>query len=175
MLRRLILASCIPLTIGSYSLAENAVILKQSDTPLEITSYIAKYKGERTAEVFARSEHIEHSVKLTNKSQKEIVAVRIGLVIFDVFSRFLGTSGGIQIRSLPIGKQDDGYWISRPYGAFAFRKYGTGVAYVDLVRFSDGTLWRCDEDQVLAELQKFESRLTKEDLREKNFPGENPQ
>ena len=53
------------------------------------------------------------------------------------------------------------------YAAFAFREYGTGIVFVDTVRFDDGTIWHADLDKVLEELRKIESSLEKKDLEEK--------
>lgn len=143
--------------------AESAVILKQSKTPLTITSYTASYVPE-----LSRSpEMIRHKVSFQNTSPKEVVALQIGLTAFDAFNGFMGRFSGWSIEKIPPGGLESGEWTQRPYAAFSFMSYGTGVAYVNAVRFSDGSIWRANLSEVLAELQKFEKDLKREDLADK--------
>lgn len=143
--------------------AESAVILKQSNTPLKISSYTASY----VPELSRSSEKIKHSVSYHNTSSKEIVALQIGLTAFDAFNGFMGRFSGWSIEKIPPGGAKSGEWTQRPYAAFSFENYGTGVAYVNAVRFSDGSIWRANLSEVLAELQKFEKDLKREDLADK--------
>lgn len=143
------------------SAAENAVILKQS-APLAIAGYSASFiSGYRT------SDSIRHHVRVSNTSGKEVVAYQIGLASFDAFNGFMGKFSGWSIEPIAIGADATGTWEQKPYAAFSFEKFGTGVAYVNAIRFSDGTIWRADIGPVLVELQKFEKDLKRDDLKDK--------
>lgn len=143
-------------------LAETSVILKQAASPLVISNYHATYQpGYRTPDA------ISHNVVLSNKSGKSVEAYQIGLAAFDAFNGFMGKFNGWSIEPIAVGAEKEGSWEQKPYAAFAFNKFGTGVAYVNAVRFSDGTIWRADIGNVLNELQKFEKDLKSEDLKDK--------
>lgn len=143
------------------SAAENSVILKQT-APLAIAGYSASFiSGYRT------SDAIRHHVRVSNASGKEVVAYQIGLASFDAFNGFMGKFSGWSIEPIAIGGDASGTWEQKPYAAFSFEKFGTGVAYVNAVRFSDGTIWRADIGPVLVELQKFEKDLKRDDLKDK--------
>jgi hypothetical protein len=106
-------------------------------------------------------------VSYTNTTSKKIVAFQIGLAAFDAFNGFMGRFSGWSVEEIPAGQAKDGQWAQRPYAAFAFQRFGTGVAYVNAVRFEDGSIWRANLKEVLVEMQKFEKDLKAEDLAEK--------
>ena len=95
---------------------------------------------------------------------------QIGLVAFDAFNNFMDKFNGWSIKTIAIDGNTDSVWNQSPYAAFSFKDYGTGVAYVNAVRFDDGSIWRADLAEVVIELQKFEKDLKKEDLQEKKKP-----
>lgn len=167
------LAIALLLCVGvAPAAAENSVVLKQSAAPLTITSYRASFKEETSGSRYTRptSDQIKHEVTYTNNTGKEIVALQIGLTSFDAFNGFMGRFSGWSIERIPAGGSKNGEWTQQPYAAFSFQQYGTGVAYVNAVRFADGSIWRANLSEVLAELQKFEKELKKEDLLEKKGP-----
>ena len=155
------------LSAAGNSLAENAVILDQKDAPLKIVEYKAVFTPERRSTYASNPDEIRHSVKTQNVSNKSVVAYQIGLVSFDAFNGFMGKFAGWAIDTIVVDGKRDGTWSQRPYAAFSFQNYGTGVAYVNAVRFDDGTIWRADMAQVLLDLQQFEKSLKKEDLIDK--------
>lgn len=148
------------------SAQESSVVLKQPGAPLELTSYRASFQPESRGSSYSRGnpDQINHAVTYKNISPKEIVALQIGLTSFDAFNGFMGRFNGWATQSIPSGTAKTGEWEQRPYAAFAFKGYGTGVAYVNAVRFADGTIWRANLAEVLIELQKFEKELKREDL-----------
>jgi hypothetical protein len=83
------------------------------------------------------------------------------------FNDFMTKSNGWSIEKIGLDTDSESVWTQSPYAAFTFRKYGTGVAYVNAVRFEDGSIWQADLTEVLTELQKFEKDLKREDLQEK--------
>jgi hypothetical protein len=146
---------------------ENAVILKQKDAPLVITTYTTTYMPEyKIGSTFSR-EQIAHKLQYRNSSTKTIVAIRIGLATFDAFNDFMERFGGVGVKDILPGKDDKGEWGHSPYATFSFRKFGTGVAYVSTVRFDDGSFWNADINEVLLQLRNFQKDLQVKDLEEK--------
>jgi hypothetical protein len=146
---------------------EKSVVLPQNGSPLKITKYEATFQPEERRSYDSHPEQIRHGVSCQNVSGKPIVAYQIGLVAFDTFNNLLGKFNGWAIETVSVDATANVVWTQRPYAAFSFRSYGTGVAYVNAVRFEDGLIWRADLAEVLTELQKFEKDLNKEDLKEK--------
>ena len=137
--------------------AQEAVIIQQSGSPLEIISYSAQYvEGGRYS-----TEGVRHSVTVKNTGDQNIDAYTISFRSFDVFNEDMGRGlGGISIKTLAPNASTDGSWNQRPYAAFSFDTYGTGVAYVSRVRLGDGTIWSADQEYVLSEMQKIQDDLT---------------
>lgn len=155
------------LVLPLSALANESNILEQSDSPVAITSHESRYQEEDDSRYSMHPARIVHDLKYKNTTDKEIVAVKFGLVEFDAFNEFLDKFTGFTVEKLPAAKEKAGTWVNNAYRAFTFDKYGTGVAYVSAVRFADGTIWRADLDKVLEQLRKLESSLKKEDLEEK--------
>ena len=142
-----------------------AIIIAQPNSPVEITKYTARFQRRTTY----TTEGISHSLEYTNRGTQKIVAIRFGLVSFDVFNRFLGKTGGISTDDIvPAALPKKGEWVSSPYADFSFL---TGLAYVDLVRLEDGTIWQADEAMVLAEIRKIEKDFDAKLLKEKEGPA----
>ncbi len=153
--------------LGCTSAQESAVILKQT-APISIASYQVSYEPDRSGR--SGLEQIRHSVKLLNSNQKEIVAVRVGLVSFDSFGGLLARSNGYTAQTFRFNESSQLQWFHRPYGVQAFQGHGTGIAFVDAVRFSDRTIWRADINQVVSEIKALQRDIRAEDLAEKPEP-----
>ncbi len=146
----------------SVSLAQKTSrIIEQSQAPIKIVSYEADYqKGGKYS-----SKGIRHEVEYRNISKRNIVALKIGLVSFDVWNEFLNQTGGISMIILSPNETEDGTWIARAYGDFSFY---TGLAYVSNVRFSNGEIWSADLDNIAKELRKVEKDFDVSTLIEKD-------
>jgi len=142
-------------------LAEKSIVLSQENAPLKITKYEAKYS------YYERRSSIRHSVSYKNVSDKKIVAFRLSFLSFTVFNEFLDTSGGISVEELAVNEISKGTWEQAPYRAHLFKKYGTGIAYVNTVRFEDGTIWKVNNEDVLPQIQEIEESFTADLLEEK--------
>lgn len=140
-----------------------AIIIGQPNSPVEIIGYTARFQRRSTY----MTEGIAHSLEYRSRSTQKVVAIRFGLVSFDVFNRFLGKTGGISMDDLVPAKTQKGEWVSSPYADFSFL---TGLAYVDLVRLEDGTIWQADEATVLDEIRKIEKDFDAKLLKEKEGP-----
>lgn len=156
-------------TSSAFAVAEPSVTLKQTTAPLTITHYSASFDAETSSSRYSSGnpDQIIHSVTYTNTSNKNIVALQIGLASFDAFNGFMGRFSGWATEKVAVGESKKGEWNQRPYAAFAFKGYGTGVAYVNAVRFDDGSIWRANLKEILSDMQKFEKELKAEDLAEK--------
>jgi len=143
--------------VAFESNAQEAVVIQQSGSPLEIVSYSAHYVvGGRYS-----TEGVMHSVTLKNTGPQNVFAYTISFRSFDVFNEDMGRGlGGISIATLAPNSTTDGSWTQRPYAPFSFDKYGTGVAYVSRVRLEDGTIWSADQAYVLSQMQKIQDDLT---------------
>ncbi len=128
---------------------KSAKIISQVDAPVKIISYEADYQKRGTY----TSEGIRHDIKYQNVSLKQIIAVQIGLVSFDIWNEFLDRTGGVSMEKLEPNEAESGAWIATAYADFTFY---TGVAYVGKVRFSDGIIWEADLDAIASEMKKIE-------------------
>lgn len=140
----------ITLVAPCYGIEPVAQVISQPDSPLTIISYSAQYLAGLGGYI---QEGIHHEVEYDNTSQRPIVAVKIGLVSFNVWNEFLDHTGGVAIEDLAHGATKKGTWIARGYADFGFM---TGVAYVNKVRFDDGTIWSADLNAIADELRKIE-------------------
>lgn len=137
-----------------------AIIIAQPGSPVEIVSYSAEFQRRGVS----ASEGIHHSLQYRNRGTQKVVAVRFGLVSFDLFNRFIGKTGGIATDDLPPETLPiKGDWVASHYAAFSFL---TGLAYVDAVRLEDDTVWQADETAILAEIRKIERDFDAKLLRE---------
>jgi hypothetical protein len=156
-------------TASSITFAESSVTLKQANSPLTIKQYVTAFQEEVSRDRYTSGhpDQIMHSVTYSNTSTKNIVALQIGLASFDAFNGFMGRFSGWSNERLAVGESKKGEWMHRPYATFSFKSYGTGVAYVNAVRFEDGSIWHANLIEILSEMQKFEKTLKTEDLVEK--------
>ena len=122
----------IPPTLGlgsSQSLETRTIYTSQPDAPVEVSFYTARYR-ERSPE---RPEGIHHQAGYMNRTDRLIVAVRLGFVSFSVFNEFIDRTYGVDISDVKPGEEGGGLWVERFAPAdFSFL---TGVVFVDRVRF----------------------------------------
>jgi hypothetical protein len=143
--------------------------LQQDRAPIKITAYLASYQSKQEAASYtaARAEGVRHALVFRNESEKEIVAVQFGLAAFDAFNNYMGRINGWSFETVIPLNEKSGDWLQNPYATFTFQQYGTGVAFVNAVRFKDGTTWRANMNSILEQLRTLASELKPEDLLEK--------
>jgi hypothetical protein len=141
-----------------------AIIIGQPNSPIEIIGYSASYQERGTYTTGG----IRHNLEYTNRGTQKVQAIRFGLVSFNVFNQYLAKTGGLSMDDLLPGKKEKGGWVQSPYADFSFL---TGLAYVDLVRLEDGTIWKADEETVLSEIRKIEKDFDAKLLKEKEGPA----
>lgn len=139
------------------------IAITQPNCPVRIEGYKAIY----VPDFDSSPECIMHSVTYTNISDARIVAIRFGIASFDAFNRLLDKFSGIAIEDLDPGKCTTDEWHQTPCSSWLFKTLGTGVIYLDAVRFKGNRFWYSDSEQVLSEMQKIEKALTKDDLKDK--------
>ena len=134
--------------------ASDSIILSQKGSPIEITTYSARYSRS--------DKEILHRISVKNITDQVIVAFQISFLAFDVFKENMGRRlGGVEISRLYPGNEFTKLtWSHRPYAAFMFDHHGIGVAFVSKVRLENGNIWTFNEDYILEELRKIKEDLT---------------
>lgn len=161
------MVAAVLLLTGSWAAAGDAVVLRQDGCPIEITAYTAKYESEVRSGYGQHASRILHNIDFVSASDQKIVVVRFGITAFDALNEFMTKTAGWSSGALKPGKTKNVRFPQRPYAAFSFGRYGTGVVYVDAVRFEDGTIWRADMESVLEQLRQFADDLELDDLKER--------
>jgi hypothetical protein len=118
------------------------IVVQQSNCPIRISSYRAFYKPETG---------LRHTIKYENRSGQKIVAIRFGMLSFDLFHKFLGKTTGTNVQDMGSGKSEEGYWTTDSGHAAAFY---VGIAWVDSLRLEDGTIWNANEADILSEARR---------------------
>lgn len=138
-------------------------IITQSNCPIRIKKYKAIYLPEFDSSL----ECIMHSITYHNISNTKIVAVKFGIAAFDAFNHLMEKFSGIAIEVLENGNTTTSEWNQSAYSPWLFKTLGTGVVYLDTVRFEGNKFWHMDSEQVLSEMQDIEKELTKDDLKDR--------
>ncbi len=138
-------------------------IISQSNSPIKFINYKAIYLPD----LDSSPECILHSVTYKNTSSAKIVAVKFGIAAFDAFNHLLDKFSGFAIEDLDTDQSTTNNWNQRTYSPWLFKSLGTGVIYLDSVRFGGDQFWYADSEYVLTEMQKIEKELTKDDLIDK--------
>lgn len=137
-------------------------ILTLTGSPVAVDSFAATYQG--TSPSRPRPE-ILVDLNFRNAADQGIVALDLRVRFYDAFNDELGR--GLQafgLISVEPGRDGSLTWSHSPYAAFRFERYGTAVAFVDRVRFRDGTIWKADRQEILTQMREIEDGLSIEDL-----------
>jgi hypothetical protein len=118
------------------------IVVQQSNCPIRISSYRAAYKPDTG---------LRHTIKYENRSGQKIVAIRFGMLSFDLFHKFLGKTTGTNVQDMGSGKSEEGYWTTDSQHVAAFY---VGIAWVDSLRMEDGTIWNANEADILTEARR---------------------
>ena len=138
---------------------ETYTILPQPETtPLKIVVY----RGGGANDIF-----FQKLTDVKNTSGKSVVAYQLGFSYFDAFNELILVSFSYSNKTIDIQNTHRTTGALRNFPAAKFVGHGTSIAWVDKVRFSDGTVWHYDRGLVLEELKKIQKDLTLEGLKEK--------
>lgn len=118
------------------------IVVQQSNCPIRIALYKAAYKPETS---------LRHVIQYENRSAQKVIAIRFGMLSFDLFHKFLGKTTGTNVQDMSPGKKEEGYWTTDSMHVAAFH---VGIAWVDSLRLEDGTIWNANEADILAEARK---------------------
>ena len=132
------------------SLETRTIYASQPDSPVEVSFYTARYR-ERSPE---RPEGIHHQAGYVNRTDRLIVAMRLGFVSFSVFNEFIDRTYGVDISDVKPGEEGGGLWVER--FARADFSFLTGVVFVDRVRFEHGDIWVADREAVVSQLREVQ-------------------
>ncbi|PLX93626.1 MAG: hypothetical protein C0621_07030 [Desulfuromonas sp.] len=160
MISRLTLLALL-LILPVTSLAATAVVIEQPERPLQIHLYENEY-DETDGKQF-----VVHEVKYQNTSDQEILAIRFGLLELNPFDDLIGAFYGYITEETDAGDKESTEFLNENAKAPFFEDRGTGLLWVDAIRFADGSFWRADRTTVLSELQKQLPSLEAADLDEK--------
>jgi len=138
------LGSFVLLVLPVILFAGKSIVLKQENAPMKIEKYVT-----------STLEHVINKVTCKNISQQNIVAFKLCFISFDVFNEFLDSSKGVKVGNIGIAQSTTGRWTHADYRGFVFKKYGTGIAFVDAVRLEDGTIWKVDYDEIVPQIQEI--------------------
>lgn len=158
--RFLTLAATLLLIIGSTAAAraEKAAIVALEGAPVKILNYTAEY------DLAEKKALVEHEIKYQNVSPAEIVSVRFGILEYNGYGDLLDNFYGYALEDSSKGEKDSATFINIAEHARFFEDLGAGYVWVDALRYADGTLWRAERSQILAELQKLKPEISEADL-----------
>lgn len=138
--------------------AETSIIVVQEDIPLKVLSYSADF-DEKDKKAL-----IEHKVKYQNVSPAKIVSVRFGFLEYNGYGELIDVFCGYTIENSNKGEKDSATFIDIAEHSAVFEDFGEGYIWVDAVRYVDGSLWKADRAQILAEVQKHKPEISAADL-----------
>lgn len=148
-----------------YNIPTNrSIFINQQKCPISITLYESMFVPELNSPTISFPERIRHGVEYKNISSLNVVALRFGIVAFNLFNEFMGIYDGITIGELSSSSETRSEWSQTVKGAVLYKQYGTGVVYLDSARGDNGAIWRADKAIVLQELQKIDSNVGIENL-----------
>ncbi len=146
--------------VPAIAQAPRALIIDQPEAPVLITRYTARQIGTGKVE-----SGINYRVEYRNRSERQVEAIEVGIVAFDIWNEYLDKLMATDLDSLGSGKSGDGSWIHDPSAAFLFH---TGVAYVSRVRFDNGDIWTADLEAVAENIRSVQSDFSVEVLKKKS-------
>lgn len=133
------------------------VIVNTDNAPVEILEFERWYAGEDET-------HISSKLKYKNKTDRDIEALAITIIYYNLFNDKEDEVKGVSTKPLKaqtwnIGRWSTG-WVAVPasqtglcfddlnplYGRPNFVK--TAIAFVSAIRFLDGEVWKADIDEV---------------------------
>jgi hypothetical protein len=159
----LTLAITLLLIVGGNAVAqaEMSIIVAQEGAPLKVLKYTAEF------DLTDKKPLIEHNIKYQNVSAAKILSVRFGILEYNGYGELIDAFGGYTLEDSSKGEKDSATFLDPAEHSLFFKEYGEGYVWVDAIRYADGTIWKADHAQLLAELQKARPELSADDLVEK--------
>lgn len=181
MKRGIVVLSFLIWTTG-FAIEPVSIIVRQVESPIKILDYSAKYPHEAFGK--PSIDEISHKLEYENIGDKFIVAIRFKFISFNVFNEYLDSFHVYAIENIATKleerreKREEGYTVKVPikkketwgqncYEDFTFL---TGIVFVEKVRFEDGTFWKANYDEVMAEVEKIQQNFDKNLLLKESKP-----
>jgi hypothetical protein len=144
-MKKLVLLFSLVAVFFSQSVAapeKKSFVIAQKDSPILLGNKGFRVEENRSIDsVIANAEY-------TNKSTKTITALSLGFIFYGPFDNQLESRGGLDLRdrsNLDPGDKDTGTWEFNFTGDFSTT---TMIVFVNIVRFSDGTIWKADPKEL---------------------------
>jgi hypothetical protein len=137
---------------ASVSAQNRHRVLAQDDAPIRVVEYDAQIWGTGS-EI---GDGVRHELRFRNDSDRGVVAVKFGLLSYDIFNEFQEETETIVVQDLAPGDGSRQGVVVFPPDPAAFY---TGLAYVRKVRFLDGEIWEASPEELDALIQAFELEL----------------
>lgn len=151
------------LGLGGVSFADTAaMIIPQESVPVQVYEYATDFDNKGEEEFW-----VEHVVRYKNVSGKPVVTVRFGFLELGGFNELLGGAYWQILEKSSPNEKEKAVVTNKYADAVFFQEYGTGLVWVDAVRYKDGSIWQADRSLVLEELQKTRPEMTAQDLAQK--------
>ncbi|MDF1716003.1 MAG: hypothetical protein P1U75_04920 [Antarcticimicrobium sp.] len=148
------------LCLATVAQATEIKILEQIGAPLRISSYSANYKSPARG---IGDGSIVHRFVVENIGEQDVVAYGVGIQVFDAFKRSMDLPFvGYDMSGIKVGSTQDPVWERRSLSAYLFRRYGTAVAYIDIARFADGTIWKANQGSISAQITDLQLEMSEE-------------
>lgn len=138
----------------SKAITRVCVIVNTDGAPVEILEFRRYYPGED-------ENHISSELKYKNKTDRDIEALEITIIYYNLFNDKEDEVRGISTKLLKAQKVGRGRWskgrviiparlrfddLNPIFGRPNFVK--TAIAFVSVIRFLDGEVWKADIDEI---------------------------
>jgi hypothetical protein len=152
-MRALAMAFQIGLLLHSGALGQTRhTVMPQADSPVQAVAYEAEIWGTGSG----LGDGVNHDFRFQNVSDRGVVAVKFGLLCYDIFDEFQDGTEEIVVRDLAPGETTRYTFQSFPPAPSSFY---TGLIYVRKVRFLDGEIWEAAPEDLDGKIQAFEVEL----------------
>jgi hypothetical protein len=151
---RIYLLGFLPILVFSSGAGSQEVhrVLAQPDAPVSVR----RYEPEPMSFGPEIGDQVHHEVRVRNDSDRVVVAVKIGVLTYDVFNEFMESAEDIFVVDLLPGMRKSHYMRTYHEDSSHFL---TGLTYIVKVRFQDGEIWEASEAGLDAGIQAFEAEL----------------
>jgi len=166
---RNLLLSLLPVLVFSSGAGSQEVhkVLEQPDAPVSVR----RYEPEQMSFGPEIGDQVHHEVRVRNDSDRVVVAVKIGVLTYDIFNEFMESAEGIFVVDLHPGKRKTHYMRTYHEDSSHFL---TGLTYIAKVRFQDGEIWEANGAGLDAGIQAFEAELGEQATGPKPGGGADP-
>lgn len=152
---RLVFSSFMLLLVGTSGFTQNrenstCYHVINNDCPVEIEDYFCNYNGGTGMSTIV---NIGHGATIKNRSNRNIIAVSVGYLSFNVWNEFLDVMFCEKVTTIAPNQKIKTLGCVKEHPKT--HTFFTGVAFVWRVRFEDGEIWNADRDFIINKLNKL--------------------